>query len=473
MQDRQRPGAHADSKRQPGVWSGRKIVQAGLGFEAALHGSSGGLFESAGVAVPDGEQGVARELHDVAAMFDDEVDQEAEVDVETAREVFRANLATPGQRLGEGGEAGNVGKKSRAGEMIRAGGLGRPRVRRKLPDDSSRNKARDARALITRHVWENSTAMRRCFDRVSFFFAVLAALAGVGTARAEFPKAQGYLADTAHVLDEQAKAELVALLQATEQQTTAEIAVATVSSLDGMSVEEYANKLFREWGVGKKGHDNGVLVLVAPTERKMRIEVGYGLEPILPDGLAGEVIRNNFTPAFKSGDYSKGITEGVQRVAAIVRANQTLSPEERRRFDSSTSGDRPPMLLMIPFFGLFVGMGAFAVGIGLRSKTGFPLIWGAMFGGIPMLMALVPFFNAPMWALLPLAAVMGVWGYSKGASTAWVSKFRTPSSGGSSSSSSGWVMGSNNTGGRGSSGGGGGGGFGGGSSGGGGASGSW
>jgi uncharacterized protein len=186
----------------------------------------------------------------------------------------------------------------------------------------------------------------------------------------------------------------------------------------------------------------------------------------LPDGLAGEVIRVNFTPALKDGNYSKGIAEGVQRIAAIVLANETVSPEERRRLSASSNDVKPPMLLMIPFFGSFVAIGAFSLGIGLRSKTGFPVLFGALFGGIPIAMALIPFFNASMWVLGPLALVMGAWGYSKGGSAAWVSKFRDSST----MNKSGWVMGTNSSSGGSS---GGGGGFGGGSSGGGGASGSW
>ncbi len=103
--------------------------------------------------------------------------------------------------------------------------------------------------------------------------------------------------------------------------------MATVPSLNGMSVEEYANKLFAEWGIGQKGKDNGVLVLVAPSERKIRIEVGYGLEPILPDGLAGSIIRDQFIPAFRKSDYQSGVLDGVRRVAAIVRRGQVVDRE--------------------------------------------------------------------------------------------------------------------------------------------------
>src|SRR5579864_9056663 len=97
-------------------------------------------------------------------------------------------------------------------------------------------------------------------------------------------KPQGYVSDFADILAPDVKNELRAMLGETERQTSAEIALVTVPSLDGETVEEYANRLFKEWGVGKKGADNGVLVLVAPSERRIRIEVGYGLEPVLPDG---------------------------------------------------------------------------------------------------------------------------------------------------------------------------------------------
>lgn len=94
---------------------------------------------------------------------------------------------------------------------------------------------------------------------------------------AAFPAPQKYIVDDAHVINAAARQEINAMLREVEQQTTAEIAVVTVASLDGMTVEDYANRLFKEWGIGKKGADNGVLVLVAPGERKMRVEVGYGL----------------------------------------------------------------------------------------------------------------------------------------------------------------------------------------------------
>ncbi len=291
--------------------------------------------------------------------------------------------------------------------------------------------------------------------------------AGMTVAQVPFPAPDGRINDFANLLDAEQEARLTAMVQEVEDETTAEIAVATVPSLGGMSVEEYANRLFAQWGVGKADADNGVLILVAPNEREMRIEVGYGLEPILPDGLAGEVIREVFLPHFREGDYASGILDGTTRIAAIVRRNQTLTEEERQAL---ARGDEPPLWIFIPFFGLFVAVGAGMGGAGVSARAGGALLFSAMFTGIPMLMALV---IVPRWGLLVLLAICVV-AFVVGWRAARNPKTRA-SLRGSSSSKGGWVWGS----GSGSGGSGGGwssgssGGFGGGSSGGGGASGRW
>src|SRR5262245_15009816 len=107
---------------------------------------------------------------------------------------------------------------------------------------------------------------RSALTAASLLVAAVATVAAV-----DFPKPLGYVNDFAGVLSGDAKEELVALLRETERKTTVEMAVTTVASLDGLSVEEYANKLFHAWGIGKRGRDNGVLLLVAPSERKVRI----------------------------------------------------------------------------------------------------------------------------------------------------------------------------------------------------------
>src|SRR5688572_33269944 len=99
-----------------------------------------------------------------------------------------------------------------------------------------------------------------------------------------FPRPSGHVNDFAQVLTEDDRVYLENFLRSIERDTTAEVVVATVTSLDGMTIEEYANRLFADWGIGKRQRDNGVLLLVAPNDREVRIEVGYGLEGTIPDG---------------------------------------------------------------------------------------------------------------------------------------------------------------------------------------------
>jgi uncharacterized protein len=294
-------------------------------------------------------------------------------------------------------------------------------------------------------------------------------------AQSPLPKPQGRVNDFANVIDPATEAEIDRRLDVIEQKTSAEIAVATIQSLNGISVEEYANRLFKEWGVGQAKQDNGVLVLIAPNDREMRIEVGYGLEGVLPDGLAGQVIRDDFTPRFRENDYSGGIRNGVNRIADIVEKQQVLTPEELAKFNDSGSSNAPTYVA-IPFFGMFVAIGFVMVGGGLRSKTGFPLLFGSVFGGMPLLMSLALLGKLALMTLFPFAALMFVMGYRAGAKKWWRDAFRNTGKGrkgGKGGSSSGWTMGSSSGSGSSSSSSSSSGGFSGGSSGGGGASGKW
>jgi len=286
-------------------------------------------------------------------------------------------------------------------------------------------------------------------------------------AQAALPKPSGRVNDFAELLDAPSRAALEQRLQDVETRTSSEIAVATVKSLEGMSIEEYANRLFKEWGVGQEKTDNGVLILVAPNEREMRIEVGYGLEGVLPDGLAGEIRDQQFLPRFRDNDYAGGITAGVGRIADIVERNQVLTAEELARFNQSS--DEVPVLVLVPFLGIFVAIGSFMVGMGLRTKAAFPILFGGFFSGLPMLMGLLVMFTVTLFTLAPFWLAMAAWGYRLGGRAKWRDTFRPGKGGGG----SGWVMGGgsggSSSGGSSSSGSS----FGGGSSGGGGASGRW
>jgi uncharacterized protein len=127
--------------------------------------------------------------------------------------------------------------------------------------------------------------------------------------------------DFAHLLSAEQRASLEQLSLSVERQTTAELVVVTVPSLDGEMVEEYAHELFGEWGIGKAKTKNGVLLLVAPNERRMKIEVGYGIEPLLTDSLCGEIADEFIVPRFKENNYAAGIVAGAEQLAAVMRAN--------------------------------------------------------------------------------------------------------------------------------------------------------
>ena len=272
--------------------------------------------------------------------------------------------------------------------------------------------------------------------------ALLVLVLGAATLGAQsFPKPAGRVNDFANVIDPATEAAIDRQLDQLEQQTSSEMAVATVASLNGMSVEDYAIRLFKEWGIGQAKQDNGVLVVVAPNEREMRIEVGYGLEGVLPDGLAGQVIREEFTPRFRDGDYSGGIQNGVTRLVDIVQKQQVLTPEELARFNESNSGDDMPVFIIIPFFGLFVTIGFGMVGIGIRTKTGFPLLFGSFFGGMPLLMSLAFIGRLSLYTLVPWALAMFVAGYRLGGRKSWRDAFRDTGGGSGGSSGSGWTMG--------------------------------
>lgn len=301
--------------------------------------------------------------------------------------------------------------------------------------------------------------------RVGLVALVALALSATLTAQS-FPKPNGYINDFADILDDNVEQELNTLVHDIETRTTAEIAVATVRSLDGMSVEEYANRMFKQWGIGKKGLDNGILVLVAPNERKMRIEVGYGLEPILPDGLAGEIINTQMTPRFKNGDYAGGIRGGIRQIANILRVKHVVTPAERARIAKAQQG---PTWVLVPFMAMFVAVGAVMFGIGWTTKSILAVLIGLVFGGFPFLISLSVEFWGSVLMLIPVAAIAGHFGMRHGRRISKDNEKWTFGGKGSGPGGSGFWSGSSHS----SSSGGGSSSFGGGSSGGGGASGSW
>ncbi|MCB1018334.1 MAG: TPM domain-containing protein [Acidobacteria bacterium] len=149
----------------------------------------------------------------------------------------------------------------------------------------------------------------------------------------DFPEASGFINDYAGVLSQPAKLELESLALEVQQKTGAEIAVAVVRSIGDETVENYANLLAEKWGVGDK-NDRGALLLLSIDDRKLRLEVGYGLEPIIPDGRAGQIL-DGMTPLLKQGRFDDAITLGVAETAQIIAADAGVEltgvPERARR----------------------------------------------------------------------------------------------------------------------------------------------
>jgi uncharacterized protein len=135
----------------------------------------------------------------------------------------------------------------------------------------------------------------------------------------DIPPLTGRIVDQANLLSPEQRQRIESKLAQFEQQTGDQVAVLTIDSLDGEAIEDYANKVARAWGLGRKGKDNGVLLLVAKQDRKMRIEAGYGLEPVLTD-LQTKVIQDEvIIPYFKKGDFGGGIEAGVDAILSTIQ----------------------------------------------------------------------------------------------------------------------------------------------------------
>jgi uncharacterized protein len=225
-------------------------------------------------------------------------------------------------------------------------------------------------------------------------FLLLAASAGAAT---EIPFLTGRVNDNAQILSESARQSLSDELKAYEDRTGNQIAVLTVATLDGGGIEEYAVAVFKEWKLGQKDKDNGILILVVPNDRRMRIEVGYGLEGSLTDGTAGQIIRNIMTPKFKNGDYDGGVTDGARAVMEVLGGGHPAGLEDGAGGGSGKMHiDEPDLPLKTRIL-----FGAFIFGIiGLFTFIGIVLPGVGWF---------LYFFLIPFWALFPIV-IIGVKG---------------------------------------------------------------
>ena len=134
-----------------------------------------------------------------------------------------------------------------------------------------------------------------------------------------FPALTGQVVDDAHILSPQIERQLTTLLQS---ETKHQVVVVTLASLEEKSIEDYGYQLGRHWGIGEKGNDNGFLLIIAPNEKQVRIEVGYGLEGVLTDAISS-IILKNMTPALKENNYNQAALIGAQQILKVIQ-NETF-----------------------------------------------------------------------------------------------------------------------------------------------------
>ncbi|MBI4126379.1 MAG: TPM domain-containing protein [Deltaproteobacteria bacterium] len=167
-------------------------------------------------------------------------------------------------------------------------------------------------------------------------------------AAATFPEPRGFVNDFAGVFDATERARLNSVLTSFEKESSIEIAVATLSSLEGRTIEDVAADLFAQWNIGKKGKDNGLLFLVAPNDRRVRVEVGYGLEGTINDALAGRILDTYAVPSFKAGDYNDGIAMGTLALLKTIVEKEGIPFDLERAFQEVGIQDREPAMIAVP-----------------------------------------------------------------------------------------------------------------------------
>lgn len=166
----------------------------------------------------------------------------------------------------------------------------------------------------------------------ALLFAVVAAF----TFAVEVPALTGRINDYADVLDSGTESELTGYLKRLEDQTGIQLAVLTVPTIEDESIEGFSMRVAEEWQLGQEGKDNGILITLALAERKIRIEVGYGLEGVLTDAQSGLILRNAIIPEFKDGDYSAGVTAGVSNIVGLILNDPELFDEDVLDEDSGS-----------------------------------------------------------------------------------------------------------------------------------------
>jgi uncharacterized protein len=195
----------------------------------------------------------------------------------------------------------------------------------------------------------------------------------------EFPELTGRVVDRAEMLSPQVEARLSQMLQAHEQASTEQVVVVTVPNLQGYPIEDYGYQLGRHWGIGQEGEDNGALLIVAEEERKIRIEVGYGLEGRLTDADSSVIINRIITPAFRQGDFQSGIVNGAAAMIQVLGGEPMAAPQSQQ----PVALQEKPKAGMVALFFIIMMAVVFFIGSrgGRGGRGGAALLGAALLGG--------------------------------------------------------------------------------------------
>ncbi|MCK4653496.1 MAG: TPM domain-containing protein [Candidatus Cloacimonetes bacterium] len=173
--------------------------------------------------------------------------------------------------------------------------------------------------------WRNN--MKRIIIIVSAFIFILSQLIAL-----EVPRLKSMVNDYGNVLSSKEEMQLERLLRDAQTKTSSQVVLLTIKSLQGENLEDYSLRVADKWKLGQKEFDNGVLLLVAMQEKKIRIEVGYGIEPIITDAKSGFIIRNLIVPYFKKGDYAQGIANGLLAITGLITKEFEITDEQLARY---------------------------------------------------------------------------------------------------------------------------------------------
>ena len=216
-------------------------------------------------------------------------------------------------------------------------------------------------------------------------FAALIAIAAL--AAPSFPTLTGRVVDQAGVLDQATAARLTAKLADLEAKTTTQLVVVTLPSLQDYDIADYGYQLGRHWGIGQKGTNNGAILIVAPSERRVRIEVGYGLEGMLTDAVTRLIITNAILPRFRTGDFAGGIERGVDDIIQVLSGDAEDFKKRAAEHSGRPSGGEGLSLFVFVIIILVVWFLIFRAQssqqrVGRRSRSG-PVFFPPIGGGWP------------------------------------------------------------------------------------------